>query len=148
MHSPRGHSMSDTPSQPFHSQFFVSLLPHHTAGPGPPGLGLIRAKPSQSQPSLLLAARMSPSHSTAPYPYSIPSKPISTLRCWTLKWVVLPAFIRLYQSNMLVHFHTQLKFLPPPLKVTQLLEIDIVISSSLFMCITYYSVMTDTNECD
>ena len=29
-----------------------------------------------------------------------------------------------------------------------LLEIDIVMSSSLFMLITYYSVMTDTNECD
>ena len=29
-----------------------------------------------------------------------------------------------------------------------LLEIDIVMSSSLFMFITYYSVMTDTNECD
>ena len=29
-----------------------------------------------------------------------------------------------------------------------LLEIDIVMSSSLFMHITYYSVMTDTNECD
>ena len=29
-----------------------------------------------------------------------------------------------------------------------LLEIDIVMSSSLFMLITYYSVMTDTNEHD
>ena len=29
-----------------------------------------------------------------------------------------------------------------------MLEIDIVMSSSLFMLITYYSVMTDTNECD
>ena len=28
------------------------------------------------------------------------------------------------------------------------LEINIVMSSSLFMFITYYSVMTDTNECD
>ena len=28
------------------------------------------------------------------------------------------------------------------------LEIDIVMSSSLFMLITYYSVITDTNECD
>ena len=27
-----------------------------------------------------------------------------------------------------------------------MLEIDIVMSSSLFMLITYYSVMTDTNE--
>ena len=25
---------------------------------------------------------------------------------------------------------------------------DIVMSSSLFMLITYYSVLTDTNECD
>ena len=30
----------------------------------------------------------------------------------------------------------------------RLLEIDIVMSSSLFMLITYYSVMTDTNEHD
>ena len=30
----------------------------------------------------------------------------------------------------------------------KVLEIDIVMSSSLFMLITYYSVMTDTNECD
>ena len=30
----------------------------------------------------------------------------------------------------------------------QVLEIDIVMSSSLFMLITYYSVMTDTNKCD
>ena len=29
-----------------------------------------------------------------------------------------------------------------------MLEIDIVVSSSLFMLITYYSVVTDTNECD
>ena len=29
-----------------------------------------------------------------------------------------------------------------------LLEIDIVMSSLLFMLITYHSVMTDTNECD
>ena len=29
-----------------------------------------------------------------------------------------------------------------------LLEIDIVMSSVLFMLITYYSVMTDTNEHD
>ena len=32
--------------------------------------------------------------------------------------------------------------------VFALLEIDIVMSSSLFMLITYYSVMTDTNEHD
>ena len=30
----------------------------------------------------------------------------------------------------------------------QVLEIDIVMSSLLFMLITYYSVMTNTNECD
>ena len=34
---------------------------------------------------------------------------------------------------------------PPPFFV---LEIDIVMSSLLFMLITYYSVMTDTNEHD
>ena len=32
--------------------------------------------------------------------------------------------------------------------ITHVLEIDIVMSSSLFMLITYYSVMTDTNEYD
>ena len=31
---------------------------------------------------------------------------------------------------------------------TGVLEIDIVMSSSLFMLITYYSIMTDTYECD
>ena len=31
---------------------------------------------------------------------------------------------------------------------TNVLEIDIVMSSSLFMLITYYSVMTDTNKDD
>ena len=35
-----------------------------------------------------------------------------------------------------------------PLSQEKLLEIDIVMSSSLFMVITYYSVMTDTNERD
>ena len=30
----------------------------------------------------------------------------------------------------------------------RVLENDIVMSSSLFMLITYYSVLTDTNECD
>ena len=30
----------------------------------------------------------------------------------------------------------------------QVLEIDIVMSSSLFLLITYYSVVTDTNKCD
>ena len=33
-------------------------------------------------------------------------------------------------------------------KSTEMLEIDIVMSSLLFMLITYYSVMTDTNEHD
>ena len=35
-----------------------------------------------------------------------------------------------------------------PLDVCMLLEIDIVMSSLLFMLLTYYSVMTDTNGCD
>ena len=31
-------------------------------------------------------------------------------------------------------------------RMSKMLEIDIAMSSSLFMHITYYSVMTDTNE--
>ena len=37
---------------------------------------------------------------------------------------------------------------PDKIRMTILLEIDIVMSSLLFMLITYYSVMTDTNERD
>ena len=33
-------------------------------------------------------------------------------------------------------------------EMMKVLENDIVMSSSLFMLITYYSVMTDTYECD
>ena len=49
--------------------------------------------------------------------------------------------------------HSMIPSLPPPpalipLPFQALLEIDIVMSSSLFMLITYYSVMTDTNEHD
>ena len=39
-----------------------------------------------------------------------------------------------------------MKFLVAP--QSTMLEINIVMSSSLFMLITYYSVMTDTNGCN
>ena len=53
-----------------------------------------------------------------------------------LKKVVIQ-FIQIGNNKEVMEFLRQL-----------VLEIDIVMSSSLFMLITYYSVMTDTNECD
>ena len=47
-----------------------------------------------------------------------------------------------------LYVYSRSDVVPDNLYCISLLEIDIVMSSSLFMLITYYSVVTDNNECD
>ena len=47
-----------------------------------------------------------------------------------------------------LHCYCVVDLVAPVVPLCHLLEIDIVMSSLLFMLITYYSIMTDTNECD